>query len=84
MPRLLYYDFLYVTADNIMYHRITIASPFNLKSASNNILIIRNMYLMLLLFQDKFLNFRENIGNSEMRSNDIKTTKNNIYNELMA
>ncbi len=69
-------------ADNIIYHNITIAKPFNLNNTSNIKLVTRKIYLILLLFQDKFLNFKENIGNSETRSNDIKITNNNRYNAL--
>lgn len=78
----MYYDFLYVMADNIIYHIITIVIPLNLKRVSNIILTIRKMYLMLLYFHERFLNFKENIGNSETRSNDIIITNNNRYNAL--
>ena len=37
-------------------------------------LMARNIYLILLLFHDRFLNFKENIGISETRSPDIMKT----------
>ena len=45
-------------------------------------LMARNIYLILLLFHDRFLNFKENIGSSETRSPDIMKTNNNKYKAL--
>lgn len=39
--------------------------------------INRNMYLTLLSFQDKFLNFNENIGISAISNHDVRQTNRN-------
>ena len=69
-------------ADNIIYQTITAQTPLIPHKASKRMLTARNIYCILLLFQDKFLNFKENIGNSETKSNDITITNNNKYNAL--
>ena len=46
----------------MIYHTITAENPLIPRNSSNGMQTIRNMKLTLLSFQERFLNFRENMG----------------------
>ena len=68
--------FLERATDSTRYHEI-IATGARYPKASIGIETIRNIYLVLLLFQLKFLNFIENIGISEIRKYENKNINAN-------
>ena len=58
----------------MIYHKITAANPLMPNKISSGIHMIRKMKLTLLSFQDKFLNFNENIGISDTNSHEKSIT----------
>ena len=66
----------------MIYHIITAGSPLKPQRPSRITLTARNIYWILLLFHDRLLNFRENIGNSETKRSDMNITNNNKYKAL--
>ena len=59
----------------MIYHTITAENPLIPKNSNSGMQTIRNMKLILLSFQERFLNFRENMGISA-------TKKHYHYNKV--
>ena len=58
----------------MIYHTITAENPLIPRNSSNGMQIIRNMKLTLLSFQERFLNFRENMGISATSNHEKSIT----------
>lgn len=58
----------------MIYHTITAENPLIPRKISKGIQTIRNIKLTLLSFQERFLNFNENIGISDTNNHENKST----------
>ena len=61
-----------------MYQTITAAKPAIFSVISRMALIMTNIKAILLSFQERFLNFNENIGISETNSHENRQTSANV------
>lgn len=71
------YLFFFVTSDSSIYQTIMAEKLQIPMKRRRGIQIIRKMKQVLLSFHDRFLNFKENIGISETRSQENIPTNNN-------
>ena len=71
------YLFFFVTSDSSIYQTIMVEKLQIPMKRRRGIQIIRKMKQVLLSFHDRFLNFKENIGISETRSQENIPTNNN-------
>ena len=58
----------------MIYHTIAAANPLTPNKISSGMHTIRKEKLTLLSFQDRFLNFNENIGISDTNSHEKSIT----------
>ena len=75
VPKNVYALFLQVKMESSKYHTMMAANPLIWKIAKRGIHTNRNVKLTLLSFQERFLNFSENMGISEINSQENKQTK---------
>ena len=60
-----------------MYHTMMAAKPLTCKKARSGIHTVRKIKLTLLSFQERLLNFRENIGISATNNQENRQTNTN-------
>lgn len=80
MPK--FYPFLQTIKERTVYHIIMAANALIPRNRSG-ILINKKVKLILLSFQDRFLNFKENIGSSDTNRNEKIKIKSSIIKTLL-
>ena len=63
----------------MIYHKMIAANPLTPKKINKGIHTIKKIKLILLSFQDKLLNLRENMGISDTNSHEKGMTNSRIY-----
>ena len=80
--KLFVYFFFLVITERRIYQTITAAKPAIPKKISRGMQTSKKMKLTLLSFQDRFLNFNENIGISETKRYENIATRAKRYKAL--